>query len=235
MAQPPALDQAPAPGSGDPRERLLDAAERLFGENGFDGTSMRALASAADTGLSAANYHFGSKRALLTAVMRRRINPVNELRLERLDALEEQAAGAPLAEEAIVDAYLRPVFEIRAASIQRDASSPWLAARVYSDPSEAVSKLKRELFVGVTERFLAALQRALPHRDPQDLEIAQQFTTGLLVHVLSGNVDGKGLAEPGGGHDYEPILRRLVRFATAGLTSTPGEPAADNASGEHPR
>jgi len=221
MAQTPALAQATAPGAGDTRERLLDAAERLFGENGFDGTSMRALARAAGTGLSAANYHFGSKEALLTAVMLRRINPVNELRMQRLEALEAQAGGAPLRVEAIVDAYLRPVFEIRAAFIQRDSPSPWLAARIYSDPSQAVTKLKRELFVGVQARFLPALQRALPQRDPRDLEVAQQLTTGLLVHVLSGNVSGSGLAGPDGGHDYGRILCQLVDFATAGLTSAP--------------
>ena len=208
MAQTPALAQATAPGAGDTRERLLDAAEHLFGENGFDGTSMRALARAAGTGVSAANYHFGSKEALLTAVMLRRINPVNELRIQRLETLEAQAGNQPLRVEDIVDAYLRPVFEIRAASLQRDASSPWLAARVYSDPSDAVSKLKRELFV----RVHAA----------RELEIAQQLTTGLLVHVLSGNVSE---GELGSAQDYEPILRRLIAYATAGLTHLPVVPA----------
>ena len=218
MAQDPALAQTSTPAAGDTRERLLDAAERLFAENGFDGTSMRALARVAGTGLSAANYHFGSKEALLTAVMLRRINPVNELRLQRLEALEARSRGAALPVEAIVDAYLRPVFEIRAASIQRDPNSPWLAARIYSDPSAAVSKLKRELFIGVQARFLPALQRALPQRDARDLEIAQQLTTGLLVHVLSGNVSGNELSSTDGGNDYEPLLRELVGFATAGLT-----------------
>ena len=183
---------------------------------------MRALARAAGTGLSAANYHFGSKEALLTAVMLRRITPVNELRLKRLEALEAQAGNQPLRVEDIVDAYLRPVFEIRAASLQRDASSPWLAARVYSDPSDAVSKLKRELFVRVHARFLPALQRALPQHAVRDLEIAQQLTTGLLVHVLSGNVSE---GELGSAQDYEAILRRLIAYATAGLTHLPVVPA----------
>ena len=222
MAQPTALARPPAPLVGDTRERLLDAAEQLFGENGFDGTSMRALARAAGTGLSAANYHFGSKEALLTAVMLRRINPVNELRIRRLEALEEQAGDQPLRVEDIVNAYLRPIFEIRAASLQRDASPFWLAARVYSDPSDAVSKLKRELFVRVHARFLPALQRALPQHAARDLEIAQQLTTGLLVHVLSGNVNE---SELGSARDYEPILRRLIAYATAGLTHLPVVPS----------
>lgn len=233
MAQSPALVQeGSTPSARDTRERLLDAAERLFGENGFDGTSMRALARAAGTGLSAANYHFGSKEALLTAVMRRRINPVNELRIQRLEALEAGSGRAPLPVEAVVDAYLRPVFEVRAASIQRSPTSPWLAARIYSDPSQEVTKLKRELFVDVQARFLPALQRALPQRDPRDLAIAQQLTTGLLVHVLSGNLSSEDFAAPDGAHDYEPILRQLVAFATAGLTSAPRTSTPQSGSGE---
>ena len=137
-----------------------------------------------------------------------------------------------MAVEAIVDAYLRPVFEVRAESIQRAPSSPWLAARLYSDPSQVVSKLKRELFVGVQARFLPALARALPERDPRDLEIAQQLTTGLLVHVLSGNVNESGLAAPDGAHEYEPMLRQLIGFAAAGLRSAPSggqEPRGEEA------
>ena len=42
------LSTAPSAGRSDTRVRLLDAAERLFAERGFDGTSMRALAEAAE-------------------------------------------------------------------------------------------------------------------------------------------------------------------------------------------
>ena len=47
------------------RERLLDAAERIFAERGFEGASIRAVTQAAGASVSAANYHFGSKEALL--------------------------------------------------------------------------------------------------------------------------------------------------------------------------
>ena len=43
----------------DTKERLLDAAEHVFAERGFEGTSMRAVTQAAGAAVSAANYHFG--------------------------------------------------------------------------------------------------------------------------------------------------------------------------------
>ncbi len=107
----------------DTKERLLAAAERLFAERGFEGASLRAVTQAAGTSVSAANYHFGSKQALLRATLRRRVEPMNRLRLERLDALEAAAAGAPLSLEALLDAFLRPAFEVRAAA-QAPSTSP---------------------------------------------------------------------------------------------------------------
>ena len=58
--------------SEDTKERLLDAAERLFAERGFEGASLRAVTQAAGTSVSAANYHFGSKEALLGRTLLRR-------------------------------------------------------------------------------------------------------------------------------------------------------------------
>ena len=49
----------------DTRERILDAAERLFMAHGYDGTSMRHITSEAQVNLASVNYHFGSKEALM--------------------------------------------------------------------------------------------------------------------------------------------------------------------------
>jgi AcrR family transcriptional regulator len=52
------------------RTRILDAAEELFMQQGFGGTSMRLLTAKAGVNLAAVNYHFGSKDALIEAVFR---------------------------------------------------------------------------------------------------------------------------------------------------------------------
>ena len=70
------------------RTRILDAAEELFMLHGFEGTSMRHLTGKAGVNLAAVNYHFGSKDALIEAVFRRRLDPMNAARIAALDALE---------------------------------------------------------------------------------------------------------------------------------------------------
>ncbi|MDH5211090.1 MAG: TetR/AcrR family transcriptional regulator, partial [Betaproteobacteria bacterium] len=61
--------------------RILDAAEELFMQHGFEGASMRMLTAQAGVNLAAVNYHFGSKDALIEAVFRRRLDPMNAERL----------------------------------------------------------------------------------------------------------------------------------------------------------
>src|SRR3954471_13629244 len=78
------------------KSRILDAAEQLFMEHGFEATSLRQLTSAAGVNLAAVNYHFGSKEELFQAVLTRRLDPMNQERIELLEALErdvEQAAS----------------------------------------------------------------------------------------------------------------------------------------------
>ena len=58
--------------SEDTRERLLNAAEQLFAEQGISGTALRALTKAAKVTLAAVHYHFGNKEGLLDAVVERR-------------------------------------------------------------------------------------------------------------------------------------------------------------------
>ena len=61
--------------------RILDAAEELFMQHGFEGASMRMLTARAGVNLAAINYHFGSKDALIEAVFRRRLDPMNVERI----------------------------------------------------------------------------------------------------------------------------------------------------------
>jgi AcrR family transcriptional regulator len=93
------------------RERILDAAERLFARKGITSTSMRALTAAAGVNLAAVHYHFGSKEALLDAVIERRAEPCNAARNRALDRhLAERAEAAPDVEQ-VLRAFLEPVVE----------------------------------------------------------------------------------------------------------------------------
>jgi AcrR family transcriptional regulator len=230
---PAAGDAADAPRALDPKERLLDAAERLFAERGFEGTSMRALTQAAGLSVSAANYHFGSKDELLRATLLRRVDPVNRRRLAQLDALE--AAAAPPSLESLITCFLGPAVEQFEAMRQRGERSfaRHVLARLYTDPPELVNRLKSELFGEVNDRFAAALARALPGVAGERIPFLLQLATGTMVHVIGGQVDEQLLdaalppaeAPAPGEADAPPLLAELVSWVCAGLRANSGRPA----------
>jgi AcrR family transcriptional regulator len=210
--------------AGETKRRLLDAAVRLFADRGFSGTSMRAVTQAAGVSVSAANYHFGSKEALLQATFGRVIEPVNQRRVELLDALDAKAGADGPTLRQVLDAFLRPVIE------SRDHAEPGrdrfrqLAARLFSDPPAVVAALKEQHFGPISERMVVALGRALPGRTPADLELVFQFAVGMMVHVIAGQLEiGRrpGAAAPP--DDDEELLSRMVSFAEAGILAASGE------------
>jgi AcrR family transcriptional regulator len=72
----------------DTYDRIFLAAERLFGDLGFEGVSIREIVHAADINLAAVNYHFGSKTELYLALFRKRMRQLNSERAVLLRAAE---------------------------------------------------------------------------------------------------------------------------------------------------
>src|SRR6202453_4257737 len=93
----------------DTKQKLLDAAERLFSQQGYGAVSLRQIIAEAEVNLAAIHYHFGSKQELLDEVILRKAGPVNRERLARLDRLEA-APGAPRVEQ-VLEAFLMPMAE----------------------------------------------------------------------------------------------------------------------------
>jgi len=95
----------------DTRIRLIEVAERLFAERGVNGVSLREIGAAAgQRNTGAVRYHFGSKEGLLDAVFRHRMEPINERRLEMLDALDDDGRGRDL--RGLAEALLYPLSEV---------------------------------------------------------------------------------------------------------------------------
>jgi AcrR family transcriptional regulator len=63
------------PGQTDSRERILTAARSLFGQKGYDGTTIRAIAAAAEVNPALLHHFFGSKEQIFVAALNLPINP----------------------------------------------------------------------------------------------------------------------------------------------------------------
>ena len=161
------------------RDRLLDAAEQLFSEKGLSGASMRDITQAAGTNLAAVNYHFGSKRELLRAVLEHRLTPINERRLQELDALEADADRTPTLED-VLRAFIVPTLDPDLAPTSHFVQ---IMARLHSSSDPTAHTFLQEVVGPVATRFMAKLRELLPELSPEAVHLRMQFVIGALVHA----------------------------------------------------
>lgn len=201
-------------------QRLLDAAEQLFGEFGYSGVGMRALAERAKVNLAATTYHFGSKKTLYVETFLRRFRAVNARRLELLAAADAAAHGQPLAVEDIVDCMMRPSVET---GLEHPAFNKLVARSLLAPPNFLHEYLKAELEPNV-KVFVTALERALPAvpTDVLSLRLALALGATLMFGVQMSAIKIKRDAKR-----ESAFLKELVRFTASGLASPPATLGAE--------
>ncbi|MBL8239673.1 MAG: TetR family transcriptional regulator [Bryobacterales bacterium] len=202
----------------DTKDRILDSAEILFAQNGFSATSLRAITDHADVNLASVNYHFQSKDALVQAVLMRRLNPVNQRRLEMLNAILQRFPASPPPVEEILEAFYRPVVEEVMKSQREGRPIMPLIGRIFIEPGELVASQVRSLMSQVVTAFVDAFHLALPQVPPAVLFWRLQFAVGMMSHTFAAAPLIEGLSR---GririNDTEEVLRQLIAFAAGGL------------------
>lgn len=189
---------------------LIDAAERLIGEFGVDAVSIRSINTAAGQNAAAVHYHFGSKEALVAAVIERRMAVVAERRRLMLAALEVEsvtplglarAIVLPLVEiqelESWGDAYIRFL-----AAIHR-AGQPWsdMTAPSFAPQRERIDRLLRLALPGLPDHIAAFRYESVARlvlaaladverfaHFPKDESPSRRTEAGALIDFVAGGL-----------------------------------------------
>ncbi len=90
----------------DKREQILEVAEELFAEYGFEGTSVRELAKKANVNVAMVSYYFGSKEQLIKALIQLRAGTFKQT----LEALNNDGHSPVEKLNLLVDFYVERVF-----------------------------------------------------------------------------------------------------------------------------
>ena len=207
------------------RESLLDAAESLFSERGIQAASLRAITERAGANLAAVHYHFGSKQGLVRAVFSRRLAPLNDERLRRLERALADRGGV----EEVLRAFIAPPLDLA-----REASHGAfgrLMGRAFMEPDDEIREILIEQFSEVFSRFTAALVQLLPELPEEEILWRFHFVAGALGHtvacgpLLERFSDGR--CTVGGA---EEATDHLATFLAAGLCApAPGKGLAGRA------
>ncbi|MEA2001225.1 MAG: TetR family transcriptional regulator [Actinomycetota bacterium] len=195
----------------DTKSRILDAAEQLFAEHGFDGTSVREITRAADANVAAVHYHFGSKEAVLRGVTDRVAGPINARRRELLDATVTAAGPGVPSIELLLDAFVRADVEILLQLQERGPVVARFLGRTYADQTPWIQRMAQEQYAEASG-FFPAMAVALPHLTPEEIEWRINKVVAVIVHLFATWPED-GMCEA----DAEVLLRRLVTFLSGGL------------------
>jgi AcrR family transcriptional regulator len=202
-------------GPGITRDRLLDAAEELFAEHGYAGTSVREITAAAGCNLAAVNYHFGTKRNLYREVFLRHLAQLREQRLAALAHAGDETAARRLDTVliAFARAFLAPLREEPHGRIPMR-----LMMREIVDPYLPRDLFQSELFTPVNLALVRALSAAAPEIPERTVLLCVQSFVAQLLHVINA----QRLFAIGGHRRLDPFTlaeleEHIVRFTIAGI------------------
>src|SRR5262249_17999043 len=176
---------------GEARERIVESAEKLFAVDGYDAVSFRRLTAAAGVSVSAIHYHFGSKEAVLSEIFARRAALLTMRRLELL-AAARRYGGEPLSLESILDAFLRPAFEVTHGD--RNDLFNRLRARVSLEPSATTRQIVSRAFDENDLFFIQQLGASLPAFSDEYLHWLFHFLVGAMLYTMSDSGQLEGLS-----------------------------------------
>jgi AcrR family transcriptional regulator len=212
--------------------KILDTAEGLVMEHGFEATSLRQITAAAGVNLAAVNYHFGSKEELFQTVLTRRLDPMNQERMTLLARFEREIAPRQLSAEKVLTAMFIPALKLARDPERGGKNFLRLLGRAYADPAPFIRHFLSEQYAVMITRFKAAFARALPHLPKKELSWRLHFVMGALSYTLAGTDALRLIAalNPRDSDNDEMLLRRLAPFLIAGLKAP--LPELDELDGE---
>ena len=200
----------------DTKQKILETAERLIGEQGYAATSLRHIIAEAGVNLAAVHYHFGSKEDLLDELILGKATAVNTQRLALLDRLEAELDSCPIPVDRILAAFFEPMMELGG----RNPQFVKLMGRMYAEgllPSVVAKHFHPTLL-----RFTQALRRSLPELSETELFWRLQFMIGAMSHAVCGP---RQMTPPGVAREEKPDFRRTIQLLMAFLTGGLQAPA----------
>jgi len=205
------------------KDKIILAAEKLFSEHGFEQTSLRQITSEADVNLASVNYHFGSKKSLIQAVMARYQSVFMPALDEQLSRLAEQESYSTTEVLACITA---PLIALRQVRVDGPVIYLRLLGFAYSEIQGHLRKFTMTHFGHVVQRFFEMIQQANPHLRRKTLFWRLHFSLGAMLFAqVSGQALREiALADFGEETQAEETFLKLLPFVAAGIAADDPEP-----------
>ncbi len=201
------------------KNKILDAADVLFADKGFNGTSLREITSQANVNLAAVNYHFGSKKELIKAVMSRYMD---ELSPQLESALSQicQAEVKPNLHE-VFSAFSEPLLNLNKFKDNGTSTFLQLLGRGYTDSQGFLRWFLTTQYPNVFTNFTQAVKIAYPELSTEEMFWRLHFTMGTIVFTMSSSEALIDIAQNDFDNnlDIAGVIERVIPYVAAGVAA----------------
>ena len=201
------------------KNKILDAAENLFADKGFNGTSLREITSLAEVNLAAVNYHFGSKKELIKAVMSRYMNELSPKLEAELLTICEQDHQPSLND--VFSAFIEPLLSLNVFKENGTSNFLQLLGRGYTDSQGFLRWFLTTQYPEVISNFVSAVQKAYPELTAEDIFWRLHFTMGTVVFTMSSSDALIDIAKSDFDKDIDiaGVIKQVIPFVAAGVAA----------------
>jgi len=207
--------RAPSRRSLETRGRILDSAERLFAQGGFDGTSMRDIAGSAGVPVALVNFHGGAKEDLFAVVVARRADILAQRRVEALKTAKAGETAPDL--RAVLSCFVRPYLDLAETGGPQWTAYARLIAHVSAD--ERWRPISERCFDPTVEIFMQELAALLPAAQPRHIAGAFVFSISAMLSLATSRWRIEAMAGqlPGSSPSFGEWADFLLDFCEGGF------------------
>jgi len=198
--------------------KILDVAEALFAEHGFNDTSLRAITSKAGVNLASVNYHFGDKKTLVRAVLNRYLEAFMPAVQDALITLNLNQTYSMQDVFESIRGPLRALNDIRPNGTSRFML---LIGRGYTDVQGHLRWFITTRYQDTLSLFTQSVLKANPNLTQETLFWRLHFTLGTCVFTMASSQALMEIAE----NDYDKqmdskyIVDQLIPYLAAGVAA----------------
>ncbi|NQT73660.1 MAG: TetR/AcrR family transcriptional regulator [Chloroflexi bacterium] len=200
------------------KSKILDAAEKLFAEKGYEGTSIRAICSAARANVAAVHYHFGGKECVAEAIMERRMEVLSVRRKKLLDDLFSKNDTPTV--RSLIGTLVLPLAELIDSKGNSGLAYVKMLAHLFNERPDLIWTVFMKYNSDNRTRQAEGIVRALPHISVEVLDRRQTLATAAALHWLANPIyftmEGPDVIQRPGGTE---IVSELIDFLAGGLSA----------------
>lgn len=199
------------------QERLIEAAETLFAEKGFEAVSLRDITAQAGANVAAVNYHFGGKENLINAVMSRHAMPINTERIELLDALLARERAPSVRE--VVSAFLRPMMSRILAEESRQQLFAKFIGRMMTEGSCGLPEEVLPQFKEMAHKVVTGFQAAVPGLSDEQAYFRLKCCFVVMADAIMRDEAFEQISDGcvSAKWDWEQVFEEVLNFCEGGL------------------